>query len=380
MREKEWVVQLRVGIFVALLLTLFVAFVLTIGSRSRLFEEQYTLRTSFTAVEGLGVGAGVRLAGVTVGSVRALRFAPDLSDKRIHLTLAVDRRVHDRVRADSIATIGTIGLVGDKVLEITVGSPGAPVLPDGGTLASIDPPTYATLLRKGDLILDNIESISQSISEVLGAPGTSAARGDIAAILRSLRTTATEIEKGKGLLHQVIYDPSSVSLLTDLSESARSLKQITREVDGTRVGEAVERLTRALATLEEITAAVKTGDGLLHALLYDPAGRDLLLHIQKSAASLEDFVGRAEKGQGLLAALLADPGGGQVLADLKQITGDLRHVASRLARGEGTLGALIEDPTLYEDLASLLRGANRSAVLRNLIRSTRQDGEKSSQP
>jgi phospholipid/cholesterol/gamma-HCH transport system substrate-binding protein len=51
-------------------------------------------------------------------------------------------------------------------------------------------------------------------------------------------------------------------------------------------------------------------------------------------------------------------------------------VVARLRQGEGTLGALIEDPTVYEDLSALLRGANRSLLLRTLIRSTREDGAK----
>jgi phospholipid/cholesterol/gamma-HCH transport system substrate-binding protein len=49
-------------------------------------------------------------------------------------------------------------------------------------------------------------------------------------------------------------------------------------------------------------------------------------------------------------------------------------VVTRLRQGDGTLGALLEDPTVYEDLSTLLRGANRSLLLRSLIRSTRESG------
>ena len=62
------------------------------------------------------------------------------------------------------------------------------------------------------------------------------------------------------------------------------------------------------------------------------------------------------------------------MADLEQTSKNLKSVSLRLAQGEGTLGALIDDPTLYEDLSSLLRGANRSRILRSLIQSTRRSG------
>jgi phospholipid/cholesterol/gamma-HCH transport system substrate-binding protein len=62
-------------------------------------------------------------------------------------------------------------------------------------------------------------------------------------------------------------------------------------------------------------------------------------------------------------------------AGIKAVAADLQVVTTRLRLGEGTLGALLEDPTVYEDLSALLRGANRSVLLRSLIRSTREDGE-----
>jgi phospholipid/cholesterol/gamma-HCH transport system substrate-binding protein len=78
--------------------------------------------------------------------------------------------------------------------------------------------------------------------------------------------------------------------------------------------------------------------------------------------------------KGLAHVLFADPRADKIMGDLEQASNNLKLVSARLAKGEGTLGALIDDPTLYEDLASLLRGANRSLILRTLIQSTRQSG------
>jgi len=64
-----------------------------------------------------------------------------------------------------------------------------------------------------------------------------------------------------------------------------------------------------------------------------------------------------------------------IATGVREMTADLQVVAERLRRGEGTMGALLEDPTVYEDLSALLRGANRSLLLRSLIRSLREDGQ-----
>src|SRR3972149_4817287 len=87
------------------------------------------------------------------------------------------------------------------------------------------------------------------------------------------------------------------------------------------------------------------------------------------------------EGQGLVPSLLFDPESAKVMEDIKTaaatiktLTSDLQVITGRLRQGEGTLGGLLEDPTVYEDLSALLRGANRSTLLRSLIRSTREDG------
>jgi phospholipid/cholesterol/gamma-HCH transport system substrate-binding protein len=86
-------------------------------------------------------------------------------------------------------------------------------------------------------------------------------------------------------------------------------------------------------------------------------------------------VDRLQAGDGLLGALLSDPAGAQILQDLRAFVADLRRIAGGLAEGEGTVGALLKDPTVYEDLSSLLRGAERSWVLRGLIRSGVRGGQ-----
>jgi phospholipid/cholesterol/gamma-HCH transport system substrate-binding protein len=388
MTERQ--MQMRIGVLVLVAILLFMGFVLSIGRRSALFEERYSLWTSFSSTEGLTVGAPVRLAGVTVGNVTRVSFGRDPKDRRIILTLSVTQPVRERIREDSVASIGTIGLVGDKVLDITVGSFDRPPLPPGAQLASVDPPDYSRLLQKGDRILDNVTRITASLDELL-AGGESAGKRNFTEALRSLRTTLVEVEKGEGLLHDIIYGKEGGQLLGRLDRTVQSLERVAKAIENgdgllhalvyTPQGETLGRLNQALANLEDLLREAKEGRGLLHSLIYEPQGAEFLARLNRTGDELEKLVRDAREGKGLIPSLLFDPAGAKVLedvqaaaADVRVLAADLQVITTRLRQGEGTIGGLLEDPTVYEDLSALLRGANRSVLLKSLIRSTREDG------
>jgi phospholipid/cholesterol/gamma-HCH transport system substrate-binding protein len=388
MTERQ--MQLRIGALVLVGIVLFIGFVFSIGRRSALFQEHYSLWASFSSTEGLAVGSPVRLAGVTVGNVTRITFGREPRDRRIAINVSVERRVQDRIREDSVASIGTIGLVGDKVLDITVGSYDRPILQAGAQLASMDPPDYFRLLQKGDRILDNVTRISASLDEFFSGGGKTEKRTLNDALL-SLRTTLVEIEKGEGLAHDLIYGKEGAELLGRVDRMAKTLERLAQAIETERgllhaliytpEEETLGRLTRTLDRTDALLKDVKEGPGLLHALIYDREGAELLARLGRTSERLDAFVGSLQEGKGLVPSLLFDPERVKVLDDLqtaaaslRALTGDLQAVVTRLRQGEGTLGALLEDPTVYEDLSALLRGANRSLILRSLIRSTRDDG------
>ena len=388
MTERQ--MQLRIGALVLTAILLFMGFVLSVGKRTALFEERYSLWSSFRSTEGLAVGAPVRLAGVTIGNVTRISFGRNLRDRRIILTLSVEQRIQDRVREDSVASIGTIGLVGDKVLDVTVGSLDRPALQSGARLASVDPIDYSELLQKGDRILDHVTRISASLDEFL-AGGESAGKLNLNEALRSLRTTVVEVEKGQGLLHDIVYGKEGAELLGRVDRIAQSLEHTARAIENERgllhaliytpQEDTLGRLTRALAGLDDLVREAKEGRGLLHALIYDPQATELLARLDRTGAEVEGLVRSAREGKGLVPSLLFNPEGAKVLEDvqaaaqnMRAVAADLQTITTGLRQGEGTIGGLLEDPTVYEDLSALLRGANRSLLLKSLIRSTVEEG------
>ena len=119
--RRELGVKFRVGLFVLVALAVFLATIYALGARARLFEARYVVYADFTEVGGLTEGATVRLAGVQIGRVAGVHL-PGEPGGKVRVDLDITQRYADRIRKDSIARIETQGLLGDKVVEVTVGT------------------------------------------------------------------------------------------------------------------------------------------------------------------------------------------------------------------------------------------------------------------
>ena len=130
---RQFALQIRIGAFILAGLLVFVAIIYLLGAQARYFERKYDLIAEFTEVGGLMEGATVRLAGVQIGRVTGVVLPPEPGGK-VRVTLTVARRYSDRIRRDSEVHIATQGLLGDKIIEISLGSPSAPPLQAGDML------------------------------------------------------------------------------------------------------------------------------------------------------------------------------------------------------------------------------------------------------
>src|SRR5262245_54570687 len=135
-QARERRVAVRAGLFVALGLTLAGVVIFLLGKERMLFDKQVTYVGAFENVDGLQLDAPVRLGGLQVGRVSNINFAPDLGDKRIVVTMEVNSRFKERVRRDSVARVTSRGVLGDKAVDISLGSPEAEVLKSGDEIAT----------------------------------------------------------------------------------------------------------------------------------------------------------------------------------------------------------------------------------------------------
>ena len=118
---------------------------------------------------------------------------------------------------------------------------------------------------------------------------------------------------------------------------------------------------------------------MLPALLFDPKYRALLDDVRVVAHNMRDISDRLAGGRGTLGSLLKDEPGdsglGQASQDFQATMANLKAISEKINNGEGTVGALIADPTVYERLVTILDGAQRSFLLRGMLRSLGKDGD-----
>src|SRR5512139_3599809 len=161
-------VSVVVGLFVLGALALFAAAVLSLTAQRGPWLPRYTLIAYFGNGQGLIEGAPVRLAGKDVGIVEAVSFSEAGSGKpAVQVRLRVDTSVQERIRSDSNATIGTIGLLGDKYVELTMGSPQAEILGDGAEIASITPADLFEVMQKGTTALDGVAELAANVNRAV---------------------------------------------------------------------------------------------------------------------------------------------------------------------------------------------------------------------
>jgi phospholipid/cholesterol/gamma-HCH transport system substrate-binding protein len=374
--NRQFALQIRIGAFILAGLLVFFAIIYLLGAQARYFERKYDLVAEFVEVGGLIQGATVRLAGVQIGRVTAVTL-PEQPGGKVRVTLTIARRYSERIRRDSEARIATQGLLGDKIVEITLGSASAPPLKPGETLTSAEPFEMQQMFKAG-------AETMQTVKELAAGLKTTVERVD---------RIAKEVETGKGLVHALVYDePESLHRLNAILTRTQQLLARAEQGDSAvgvllspESGKSVRSLLAAMEALGRGADKLEARDNLLSALLYDPQYKAVADDLRVVAHNFRDVSERVAQGQGLLGQLTRDgaagPAGslGDAAADLRAAMANLRVISERLKAGEGTVGGLLEDPTVYENLVQFLEGARRSFLLRTLIRSTIDSGSRAGQ-
>jgi phospholipid/cholesterol/gamma-HCH transport system substrate-binding protein len=387
--RRENAVKLRVGVFVLLALVTFLGLIYSLGARARLFESRYTIHAEFTEVGGLVEGATVRLAGVQIGRVTAVTL-PGQPGGKVRVDLTIARRFSDRIRKNSVARIETQGLLGDKIVEITVGDTTAPPLAPGEVLVSRDPADFSRIISSGAETAKSVAELAISLRETADKVNQSKIIENAAATVGKLGNVVDQVEHGRGWAHALLYEePVALRRVNELIATTQTLIDRVERGQGA-VGvlvspEGTASAKRFVAAMDRISAMVEHPEreqGLLPGLLFDPKYRPILDDLKTVAHNLREVSDRVAGGRGTLGSLVADSGDQSelqlTLHDLRAAVANLRAISEKINTGEGTVGALIVDPTIYERLVSILDGAQRSFLLRSMIRSLDNSSNKGS--
>jgi phospholipid/cholesterol/gamma-HCH transport system substrate-binding protein len=315
--------ETRVGALVLGALVIAGVAIFLLGRQEHIWERKVAYELHFARTNGLQTGAPVSLSGLPIGSVEQLHFATDPGANDIVVRIAVDTAAASRIRTDTKATIRTLGLLGDKFIELVPGTdPAADAIPAGGRIPAVDPTDYEALVgQSGGDIVANVVEATNAIKDVLQT-----------------------IQRGEGLLGAMVRNREF---------GDRTLESLQATLDN---------LKATSSTLDRLLEHVDHGEGVFGKLIRDPK---LATTLERSIESFDHLTRRLEHGRGLAIRLVEDDAYGErVLAKMEQATDDLAQVARKLNQGSGTLGKLINDPSLHDETQGLVREIRSSWLVR----------------
>jgi phospholipid/cholesterol/gamma-HCH transport system substrate-binding protein len=297
--------ELKVGWIVSIALMILFLTVFFLGDIMEFFQPKAEIRVRVPDVAGLRKGAPVWVMGVEVGYVKDIRLHPEGTT----VVLSITKRDLVLVNNDAEAVIRTLGLLGDKYVEVRTGSREAGTISPSSEIPGTPEVGVQEIM---EIATQSIEGVGRFITQ-----------------LQSLVRT---IERGDGTLAQLIEDP-----------------QLYENVNRT-----VERFS---AMLEE----VREGEGSLGRLFQDP-----LLHNRLLAAvtSIQEFAERLNEGEGTLGKIIDDP---NLYNSLNRTSGRLSALLESIRKGEGLAGELVRSEELANDIQVLV------VSLRELIEDIREN-------
>ena len=372
--------EIRVGLVILTAIIVLAAGIFLIGERNNLFARKNEYFIEFNNVGGLKAGNPVQLNGVDVGTVERIELPQDPRRSQIRIFISVERKYADRIRGPldpralvegepaSRARIKTLGLLGDKFIEINSGSTVYPAIPPGTKQSEIpaaQPTNVDALLSSGEDVMDNVVEISSSLSKILG-----------------------RMERGEGLLGELTSNsPSGQRLKASLIGTSESLERIANKIE---TGDGplprllndramADKLASSLDRFDSLLLQAQTGPGLLPGLLNDPSMRTevnaTLASLKDVAQDLQAFTADLETSDALLPKLVKDEEyGRQVTGQVQQFVERLNEISVKLSEGEGTAAKLINDPQIYDAVNDVIIGVNESRLLRWLIRNRQKAG------
>ena len=156
--ESNW----KLGMFVMVGLLLFILIIYFVGKQQNLFGSNFELKSKFKTVSGLKVGNNVRFSGINVGTVSEIGLE---NDTTVVVVLTIEEEVQKYIKADARASIGSDGLVGDKVLTISPGTSSHEIIKNNAFIKSTNPIEMDALMKSVKASVDNAEIITGQLAE-----------------------------------------------------------------------------------------------------------------------------------------------------------------------------------------------------------------------
>jgi len=341
--ESRFKIDVMVGGFVFGSIVIFCIFLLTVSDTAGLFVSKAIIKTSY-ANAAVKEGTPVRFQGTRAGTVIKVELSAPLKPgttgedalekSKAIVTMEVTASILNNIGKNAEAQITTEGMLGDNLIYITRGTPEIPSvghLNDGDFIHGVE----------GAGMLDGLAPVADTLNEILediqrdNLASIEDKKTEIGVMLGSMANITQDIDNGTGTLGALINDPAGAQVAANLEKTTAGLGDLMDEI--------------------------AHGDGSMHQLLYGP-------NLDKTVANAGELMGNMAKITGDLEERDIDKEIKEILVNIEGMTKSLDSVLKKIDGGEGTAGALINDRKMYEDISSLLQGAERSAIVRTAVR------------
>lgn len=276
MKDKKYR-NIRLGALVIITTSLLIAGLYFIGDKRNLFSNKFTLHSSFKNVSGLMIGNNVRFGGIDIGTVSNIEIR---NDTNIFVSMMIKHDAKKYIRISSTATIGTDGLVGNKLINISSIGDNADIVKDGDVLISIAQIETDEAMRTLNNTNDDIAAIAsnlRTITDRLNKPNT---------LWSLLNDTLVSQNVKESIVNIRQISDNTAALTGDLNSIVKGVKagkgtigallvdnKISKQIDQTLVN--IHRVSDTLAIisgdLSNITRNIKNGEGAVGTLLVDTA-------------------------------------------------------------------------------------------------------------
>ncbi len=299
--------QLKVGGIILGSMAVLAVAVYKLGQAANLFSKRYELVAYLPQANGLRTGGTVFVAGQFAGTIKAIEFLPVDNDttKNLRLRLAVDANLKDQIRSDSKAKVRTLGLLGDKVVDISIGTPRYNVLNSGDTIAVAPSLDYEAVLTQAASAVNDMVGLTHDMRQLTG--GLIKGEGTIGQLITNRRLydefvgtmgrangMLARFENPNGSFGKMLNDPSMYNHFVKVLESADSLVVAMNDKNGT-IGKLLRNdtlythIVQMAQSGDSLMKMLSSGNGLAGRLLNDPTLYDKLNKLTTDlGAILED--------------------------------------------------------------------------------------------
>lgn len=274
--EKATTQKMRLGIFVIIGLMLFVLAIYFIGEKQKMFGETNKLSAVFNNVSGLQLGNNVRYSGINVGTVRGISM---INDTTIHVDMIIDKSVFKHIKKNAVATIGSDGLVGNMIINITPGENSFSAVQPGDIIKSVNRIRTDDILntlnvtnQNAALLTIDLLKITKEITQGKGTVGLlindTIMGSDLKQTMRYLKLTSKGTSESVSKLNELIVTLNNkdnvIGVLKDTA-IANKIKAIVGNLEHSSDG-----INKVVNNLNTTITNVKDGKGALNYLSNDP--------------------------------------------------------------------------------------------------------------